>query len=393
MPTKIMYFMDCYIGPRGGTERQVLHLIHGIDKSRYVPSITLLRTSEYIKHKGFPCPVTVLGISKIASILSIFKLLRFGFALHQQEYRLVHCFFNDVSLIAPLILHLFGIRVVVSRRDMGFWYTPQILTILRFVSRFVDCYAVNSQAVKHLVQEQENAAGKRIFVVPNGYAPTESANSEVCETTERLGSIAHGPIIGLVANLRRIKRIDTLIDAFAMIHTRFPDVNIVVLGDCRSEQAKSVFEELENLANQCRVRDKIFFLGSVSNPMPYISQFTVAVLCSESEGSSNALIEYMQAGRPIICTDTGGNPELVQDRKNGFLVPVGDVHRLADRLVSLLSDKALAQRLGEAARETVRSRYSLTRMIAQQMHCYDDVLSDHQLNRRWEQTTENTQQC
>jgi len=104
----------------------------------------------------------------------------------------------------------------------------------------------------------------------------------------------------------------------------------------------------------------------------------VAVLCSESEGFSNALIEYMQAGRPIICTDTGGNPELVQNGTNGFLVPVGDANALADCLVKLLSDGVLARKLGDAARETVRSTYSHTRMLNEQMACYDQVLSGTQ---------------
>ena len=369
--------MDYYIDPRGGTERQVLHLIQSVDKSRYEPSITLLHGSEYIERNGFPCQVIILGISKIASIRSIFKLLRFGFALRQQDYRIVHCFFNDVSLIAPPLLRMFGVRVLVSRRDMGFWYTPRILVMLRFVSQFVACYVVNSQAVKRVVQEQENVARKRILVIYNGYNPTVEVNSAAAEVNERLGAAAGGPIIGIVANLRKIKRIDTLVEAFGAIHTRFPNVYLVIVGDCQSRQAKTVFEELERLANHLGVRNKVVFIGSVNDTMSYVNRFTVAVLCSESEGFSNALIEYMQAGRPIICTDTGGNPELVQDGKNGFLVPVGDVHTLANCLVKLLSDNELARRLGEAAREAVRSNYSLTRMIAEQMNCYDEVLSDY----------------
>src|SRR5262245_30416819 len=103
MATKIMYLMDYYINPQGGTERQVLHLIQSMDKSRYVPSIALLRDSEYIERNGFLCQVMILRIYKIASIRSILKLLHFGFVLRQQDYRIVHCFFNDVSLIAPLL--------------------------------------------------------------------------------------------------------------------------------------------------------------------------------------------------------------------------------------------------------------------------------------------------
>jgi glycosyltransferase involved in cell wall biosynthesis len=108
--------------------------------------------------------------------------------------------------------------------------------------------------------------------------------------------------------------------------------------------------------------------------MEYVEKFSVAVLCSESEGFSNAIVEYMQAARPVVCTDTGGNPEIVQDGRNGFLVPVGDSGALAERLVQVLSDSMLAKRLGEAGRETVRS-FTHERMLAEQMSCYDKVLA------------------
>lgn len=382
MVTKIMYLMDYYYDPRGGTEQQVLQLVQYMDKSRYEPSLTLLRSSEYIERHGFPCRVIALGISKIANIQAIIKLLRYGFELRRQGYRIVHCFFNDVSLIAPPVFRMFGIRVLVSRRDMGFWYTPRLLLALRVVSHFVDCYVVNSRAVKHIVQEREHVAEKKLSLIYNGYVHVARATDNA-ELTRRLGSVNGGPIVGIVANLRQVKRIDTLIRAFGAIDTRFPDARLVIVGDCQSEQAKNVLEGLKKLATDLGVRNRVIFTGSVDNAVPYINRFTVAVLCSESEGFSNALMEYMQAGRPIICTDTGGNPELVQDGTNGFLIPVGDVDALADRLVKVLSDSALARSLGKSARETVHSNYSHTRMIAEQMACYDKVLSGSRSDRQF----------
>jgi glycosyltransferase involved in cell wall biosynthesis len=190
------------------------------------------------------------------------------------------------------------------------------------------------------------------------------------------GESDQGPVVGIVANLKPIKRIDVLIQAVAVIYKRHPGLRLIVVGqDGPSELGRSMREELEDLTSHLGIHGVVIFTGGVDDPAPYIERFTAAVLCSESEGFSNALIEYMQAGRPVICTDTGGNPELVQDGKNGFLVPVGDVDMLADRLDELLSDSGLAQRLGQAARESVRSSYSHTRMIAEQMACYDEVLS------------------
>ena len=141
-----------------------------------------------------------------------------------------------------------------------------------------------------------------------------------------------------------------------------------------------MLEDLQALANRLGVDERIVFTGPVEDAKPYIEQFTVAVLCSESEGFSNSLIEYMQAGRPVICTDSGGSSELIRDGIDGFLVTVGDVDSLADRLLQLLTDRELAQRIGDAARDSVRA-YSLSRMIREQMACYDEILRDHQASR------------
>ena len=86
-------------------------------------------------------------------------------------------------------------------------------------------------------------------------------------------------------------------------------------------------EELRALAGKLGVGGRVIFTGGVERPSRYIRRFDVAVLCSESEGFSNAIIEYMADARPVVCTDTGGNPELVRDGVNGYLVPVGTPRR------------------------------------------------------------------
>lgn len=373
MTVKIMYLVDRYEGPQAGTEGQLLQLIQYLDRSRYEPSMTLLRSSEYIERNPFPCPVRVLGITKLASIWTIFRIVRYALTLRWENYRLVHCFFNDSSLIMPPFLRLFGIRVLVSRRDMGFWYTPRNLVVLRLVAPFVDRYVANSQAVKQLVRQREGVPEGKITVIYNGYAPCAEQDSQA-EAATVLPEVPVGvPVVGIVANLKPIKRIDTLIEAFALSSNQYPNMRLVIVGDTASLQAASTLEKLEVLARRLEIREQIIFIGRAEDPMPYINRFTVAVLCSESEGFSNSIIEYMQAGRPIICTDTGGNSELVQDGCNGFLVPVGDVRALTNRLIRLLSDSGLARRMGEAGYKTVRS-FTHTRMVTEQMACYDEVL-------------------
>lgn len=372
-----MYLVDHYLGPQAGTEKQLLQLVQYLDRSRYEPSMTVFRSSDYIERKLFPCPVRVLGITKLASVRTVFRIVRYVMTLRREGYRLIHCFFNDSSLIAPFFLWLLGIRVLVSRRDMGFWYTPRNVVVLRLVAPFVDRYVANSQAVKQLVQQQEWVPGRKISVIYNGYVPHAKNNSEIKDLMKLFEIADDDPVLGIIANLKPIKRIDTLIKAFAIVSRQYPDARLVIIGgDNLSSNGTSMLADLEDLAHRLKIRERIIFTGCLNDPTPYINRFNVAILCSESEGFSNSIIEYMQAGCPIICTDTGGNPELVQDGYNGFLIPVGDVDALADRVVRLLSDSALARRLGEAALEAVRSLYTHTRMVTEQMACYDEVLSD-----------------
>jgi len=373
MAIKIMYLIDEYDGPVGGTEGQLLQIIRHLDRDRYKPAITVLRRSAYIERHQFPCELTVLNIAKILSLESIIKFARYALNLRRENYRLVHCFFSDSSMIAPLVFKLMGIPVVISRRDMGFWYTFWNLSWLRVLVPLVDCYVANSRAVKRIVQQREWVPEHKVAVIYNGYSPDDIEGCGILPT----GHLPKGvPIIGLAANLRPIKRADILIRAFSMISERHPDTRLVLVGSHHNPSPRgcSMLEYLQALAGRLGVLERVIFIGSVDNAEPYISQFTVGVLCSESEGFSNSLIEYMQAGLPVICTDTGGNGELIEDGINGFLVPVGDVDRLADRLVKVLSDSAMARRLGEAARDTARS-YSVSRMIDEQMTCYDEVLS------------------
>ena len=389
MATKIMYLVDYCGGPQAGTEGQLLQLIQHLDRSRYEPAMTLLRSSDYIERTPLCCQVRVLNITKLASPRSILKIARFAQTLRREGYRLVHCFLNDVSLIAPPLLRVFGIHVVVSRRDMGFWYTPWNLAVLRLVSPFVDRYVANCQAVGQVVQEREWVPCRKISVIYNGFFLPAASRSQPVFAIDLPGLSGPGPVVGIVANLKPIKRIDVLIRAFAIAHKHCPAARLIVVGmDGPSQRGRSMREELESLAGSLGIRKQVIFPGGVDDPTPYVNRFTVAVLCSESEGFSNAIIEYMQAGCPSICTDTGGNPELIQDGMNGFLVPVGDVDALADRLAKLLSDGTLARRLGEAARETARFTYSHIRMITEQMACYDEILSGSRSDLRFKRVSE-----
>lgn len=376
-PVRILFLADRYETSRAGTEIQLRALIAGLDRSRFEPGIALLRGDAREARRALRCAVDVVGIRRLRSARSAVALLRYALSARRRGFRLVHCFFNDASLAAPLF-RCAGLRVVVSRRDMGFWYTPAILRALRFARPFVDRYVANSRAVRELVACNERVAPERIHVIRNGCCDADRrADAGVEPSGDDLrGRFSDAAIVGMVANLRPVKRVETLIEALGLLRERRPDFRVVVIGaDASDEFGASVRERLLELARRYLVGERVVFVGSLADPAPLVRRFAVAVLCSESEGLSNALIEYMQAARPIVCTDTGGNPELIDDGVNGYLVPVGDAPVLADRIERLLGDRALADRLGKAARESALRHCGVERMLAEQMACYEQVLA------------------
>jgi len=371
-PVKIAYLMDQYVHPYGGTERQILELVRHLDRRRFQPQVAVLRDSEYLKSNEFDCPVQVLGIDKIASATTMLRLFRYVQDLRRNHFSIAHIFFNDASIVAPPFLRSLGLKVVVSRRDMGFWYDRRNIRILRLSRLFVDRVVANSLAVSRVVQENEGFAATKISVIYNGYNNARGEVTTESSARARLGVDPDGAIVGIVANLRAIKRIDDLIKAFAIAARSHANARLVIVGTGELEGA------LTRLAESLGVRERVVFTGQIADVMPIIQEFSVAVLCSESEGFSNSIIEYMKCGKPTVCTNVGGNPEIVQDGFNGFLVNVADVNALADRIDRLLMNADLAETMGKNALASVRDKYDVSRMVAEHENLYERLITGGQ---------------
>ncbi|MEZ5543303.1 MAG: glycosyltransferase [Pseudomonadota bacterium] len=364
MTHRIVFLIDSFTGPWAGTERQLWHLMQGLDRQRFAPHLVLLRHSDYsLQARDWPCPVDVIGIERLASPAGLWGLLRLARLLRRLDARVVHAFFQDASLLGPVAARLAGARFVAGRRDMGIWYNPANLRLLRLSSRLVDGVIANSKAVQALVAREEHIAASRISVIRNGLEPPASPG-----VVDLPGDIPAGaPVIGIVANLRPVKRHADLIRAFAGVRRTLPDAHLVIVGEGGLEG------ELRQLAAAEGVGSNTHFLGRIEEPVGVIRRFTVAALCSESEGLSNALMECLREGKPAVCTDVGGNPELVTAGSNGFLYPVGNVDDLTRHLLRLLTDPGLLREMSAAAVRSVAAM-TIENMVEKHMLSYETLL-------------------
>lgn len=348
---KIGFFIDEYT-PGAGTENQVRGILKEIDRSRYEAVLVSLHSAVLeADQKDLNWPVHHIGVNKLVSPISMVKFCRFVGWLKEQKFDIALVFFQDTNLFVVPACHFAGVKaVVVNRRDMGFWHSRGSLVALKLVNRWADYCLVNAQAVKEIVVAREKFPADRVKVIYNGLWNWKSAAAPVSRTELEIQPGSR--IVGIVAGLRAVKRVDRFVAMAEVVARQFPETCFLVLGDgeCR--------DELVSQAQRLGLETSIRFLGQVTDVRPYLSLLDVGVLTSESEGLSNTLIEYGASGVPAVAFDTGGNREVILDGETGYLAPDGDVSRLAAKVVAILTDNELRRRLSVRSIESVQKRFS-----------------------------------
>ncbi len=134
-----------------------------------------------------------------------------------------------------------------------------------------------------------------------------------------------------------------------------------------------VEDRLKVLTKDMRIESHIKFMGARNDVAKILSATDIAVLSSQEEGFSNALLEYTVAGLPIVATDVGGNAEAVTERE-GLIVPKGDIEAIADAIVKLASDKFLRKKIGLSGQKRVLEKVSVDLMIDHHCRIYGGLL-------------------
>jgi len=176
----------------------------------------------------------------------------------------------------------------------------------------------------------------------------------------------HEPIILHISNMRPVKRIPDLIQAFIKVRQKIP-ARMLIVGD-GPERARA---ELD--ARDGGVLDDIFFLGNQLAVRDLLSIADVYFLPSETESFGLSALEAMASEVPVVATRVGGLPEVVTDGESGYLVPVGDTDEMARRLVELAGNSELRHRMGRAARERAVRLFPIDKVVGMYEDLYREV--------------------
>jgi len=282
------------------------------------------------------------------------QALRLARYIRKHRVQVVHSYGLYPNLFLVPAAKLAGAPVIIaSIRDRGDILTPAQRWFQKLTCRLADCVLVNARAIRDTLIAQ-GFRSDNISVIRNGIVPAKySREPQSSRIRRELRVPPDAPLIVVLSRLNPMKGLEYFLDAARMVAPRFPEARFLVVGDGRSKS------ELAERAAQSGLKERVLFTGFRTDAPDLLAEATLSVLPSLSEGLSNTVLESMASGVPVIATDVGGNPELIDDGVSGLLVPPRNADALAAAMIRLLKNPVLAAMLSEAARRRIEQLFGM----------------------------------
>ena len=365
---------------------RILHIIPTLDRGGAEKQLTLLASG--MKRRGADVHVCCLTRGgPLASELTAagvplkvigkrWKLDPFAyFALKRQIAELqpdiVHTWLFAANCYGRQAAFDCGVKhVLANERCVDLWKTWWHFAIDRYLARKTEKLVTNSAGVVEFYA-QNGIAAEKFRVISNGIHLPNAATLTLERNTllHELDLPAGARLIATVGRLWPQKRLKDLIWAFDLLQCVVDDVYLLIIGEGPQRW------RLERYARQVLTPEsRVLFLGERSDVPQLLPHLECFWLGSEYEGQSNAVMEAMSTGLPVVATNIPGNRDLIVSGESGYLVPVGDRAGFAACTREILADNALAQRLGRTAREQIERAFSIEKMVQAYESLYAEVM-------------------
>jgi glycosyltransferase involved in cell wall biosynthesis len=372
-----------HIGVSGGAERLALDIASRLDPSRFRSTLCASRFAttptpteqerqalERMDQTGVD--FLPLGRHRRGEVLPWRHLTAY---IRSEHVDVLHAHMFGSNLWGTVIGRLTNVPVIVAHEHTWSFEGEPLRRFLdrELIGRWSDAFIAVSRADRRKMIEIERIPAERVRFLANGIVP--GAPTPGRDLRAELG-IGPGPLIGAVGSMRAQKAYENLIRAAADLRKNHPDLHVLIAGDGPEKP------RLEALVHELGVQDVIMMPGRRLDVPDLLAEFDVAVCASHFEGSPLAVMEYMEAGLPIVATQVGGVPDLIEDGVHGLLVEPGNPVALARAIDDLLADRTRASAFGERARERRRREFSLDVMVHNIEALYEELLAAPRHGRR-----------
>ncbi len=244
----------------------------------------------------------------------------------------------------------------------------------RWLARRVDRMIYISRAIESAAVSQ--GVPRRIgTVIYNGVKVSEFEGlPSPREAREQLGLPVDGFLVGMIGRLARWKGPHVFLRGLALALQRVPDIRGVIVG-APDKSEEGIWDELQEEVRRLGLEGRVHFAGYQPDVRPWLGAMDMLAHTSlEPEPFGRVIIEGMAAGKPVVATNAGAVPEIVEDGRTGLLVVPGSAEALAEAITGLRRDAALRKRLAEAGRDEVRRRFTASGTTEAVFRVYQEVL-------------------
>jgi L-malate glycosyltransferase len=357
----VLHVIDCL--DVGGTERQMIELMRGLDRQRFRTLVACFKPGGELTPR-----LRALGIEPIAFPLrgslaqanTAYQVARMALLCRREQVHIVHAHAFYSNLIGVAAARLAGARSIAGRRDLAHWLSPMQRRALGVICRLADVVVANAEAVAEQTTRELGVDAARLQVVPNGIDVAEF-DRQACAVPEP-ALPRTTPTVARIAAVASMSLPDKghgdLLDAAARLKQRGVRAHWLLVSD------GVLRGELEARARRLGLGDDVSFLGRRADIPAVLARVDLVVHPSWAEGFPNVVLEGMCAARPVVATRVGGTPEVVVDGETGLLVERQRPAALADAIERLLAAPDVARRMGRRGRRRVERVYSLRTMCA-----------------------------
>jgi glycosyltransferase involved in cell wall biosynthesis len=290
-------------------------------------------------------------------------------ALRRERIDVLHTHAFGQNAWGSLLGRLAGVPVVIAHehnRDFNGRVLHPVID-RELIARCAGAMIVVSGEARRRMIQVERVPPERLVLLPNGVRALPHGDGRALRADLGIGS--DDPVVGTVCIIRSEKALDVLVRAAALLAKGFPRLSVLIAGTGPDRR------RVEAVTEQLGLSDRVHFAGARTDVPDVLAAIDIAVICSDYEGSPRSVLEFMDAGKPIVATDVGGIPEVIEDGVHGVLVPPRDEAALAAALAGLLEDTDRGREMGARARDRCRRELSLDRTVESLQELYEELHS------------------
>lgn len=379
---KVLQLTD-RVGTHGGAEHLTMQIAERLDPERFESMVCATRHSASEQEKQTVTEAAEALDAAGVRFLGLNRHTRAHFwawrplisLLRKERVDVIHAHKFGSNIWGVVFGRLCGVPVVVTHEHgWGFEGKAKMVIDRELIARGSNAFIAVSREDRRRMIELERIKPQDAVFVANGIPALPPPSGR--DVRAELGIGADDLVVTTVGFLRRPKAMDVLIEAAAQLAPRFPRLKVLIVGEGAD---RPIYEAL---IEKLGVGDTVKLLGLRSDVPDLLAETDVSVLSTNSEGSPLSVMEYMDAGLPVVGTRVGGIPDLIDDGVQGLLVEPGDPDGLAQAIGRLLDDPDEARRMGERGRERRRREFDIDVMVRNLENLYLELYAN---TRRWAQ--------